>query len=303
MDVKTQDRQNQDNYFITIKRGLLEDKHRYAMQINQKTTAVWLYIWLIDKITSINADTKMGIVLGGKPLKIDSLAKELHTSRNTANKMLQALKNHGYIETVRTPHGNIIYVTKAFKIFGQKIPSDNKLQFVESYGAEHNTVSPKSNTSQQESNTSHQQANTRNSKNLIRHKKQGLPLKESNTSNIRQDSNKTSIATSNSTDVELLRERISKTYYEAIKALDLPVRNHNTVKSKITELSKTPDPDAIIKYLEFIRDQYLRTNWNYKPHLNEALDIFAKRTQIKNTLERHIQESSETQPRKFGSRK
>ena len=168
-----------DEYFITIKRGLLEDKHRLAMQVSQKTTALWMYLWLIDRVTSIDPDTKLGTVLYGVPQKLEGFARELRTDRKTANKMFQALKKHGYIETIRTPHGQIVFVTKAFKIFGQKVPSDNKLEFVETIGSEHSDV-PKSGTSQSESGTSLGQ-------NLVHHSEQMttpvIDRSESGTSN------------------------------------------------------------------------------------------------------------------------
>lgn len=78
---------------------------------------------------------------------------------------------------------------------------------------------------------------------------------------------------------------VAKLYYEAIKALDVPVRNHNNVYDKIRELEKEPDQKKVVNYLTFMRDDYPSLVMERKPHINEALDIYAKRQQIRNLLE------------------
>ena len=92
------------------------------MQVNQKTTALWLYLWFLDKMTRIDPKTKMGVVLGGKPIKLE----EINLSHNikTIRKMFQVLQENGYIVTRRTPYGRVVWVTKAKKIFGQKVSAD-----------------------------------------------------------------------------------------------------------------------------------------------------------------------------------
>lgn len=79
---------------------------------------------------------------------------------------------------------------------------------------------------------------------------------------------------------------ISSLYYQVIKSLDLPVRNHKSLKSKIRELEKSSDPDVIIKYLEFMRDYFKRATWDYKPSVVEGLDIYNKRKQIEESIKR-----------------
>jgi len=106
------------DYFITVKSNLLEDKHVARMQVSNKTTALWMYMWFLDKITAVDAETQLGIVLGGKPLKISEMG--ISGNIKTRRKIFQTLLKNEYIITKRTPYGHIVYVTKAYKIFGQK---------------------------------------------------------------------------------------------------------------------------------------------------------------------------------------
>lgn len=88
-----------------------------------------------------------------------------------------------------------------------------------------------------------------------------------------------------------VKDKISKIYYEAIKALNLPVTNHNTLHKKIAELARDKEPEKIIKYLEFMRDRFEDLDIPYKPHVNEALDIYSKRVQIANAFKSAAKES------------
>jgi hypothetical protein len=121
-------------YTITVKNGLLDPKHIKSMRVNQKTSAIWCYLWFLDKITRIvdQEGVKLGIVLGGKPIKLGDIGNDLGLDIKTVRKMYRCLLDNGYIINSRTPYGRIVSVTKAHKIFGQKtdIPysgrSDNK---------------------------------------------------------------------------------------------------------------------------------------------------------------------------------
>jgi hypothetical protein len=103
---------------IYVKNDLLEPKHVKNMQVNQKTSAIWLYLWFLDKVTKIDKNTNLGSVLGGKPFKFSDF--ELAGEQAT-RLMFRNLKKHGYIEVLRTPYGNVVWVTKAVKIFGNNV--------------------------------------------------------------------------------------------------------------------------------------------------------------------------------------
>lgn len=81
---------------------------------------------------------------------------------------------------------------------------------------------------------------------------------------------------------------ISKLYYEAIRALDLPVRNHNTLRLKIKEMEQMTNKNRVISYLLFVRDIYKTAPLDHKPELNEALDIHAKMVAVESSYNRTV---------------
>lgn len=96
---------------IEIKNNLLEPKHVENMGV-----AVWLYMWLIDKITYVNHE-QIGVVLGKKPIKYEEVRKELGISQDTYTRWIEKLAEYPYIEAIRTPHGISFRVFKAKKRF------------------------------------------------------------------------------------------------------------------------------------------------------------------------------------------
>ena len=76
-------------------------------------------------------------------------------------------------------------------------------------------------------------------------------------------------------------DEIAKTYYETIKVLKLPVRNHNNVRTKINQLKQELGEEDSLKYLQFIIDIYpTLPDDGFKPRILEALDIYSKRVAI-----------------------
>ncbi len=100
-------------YYITISNGLLEGDHHEKMG-----AAVWLYMWLIDKVTRIDEDG-IGWVLGGKPIQI---AEVKHMTRRSVQRYIATLRNEDYIIVKRTMRGMILGVKKAKKSFGRGTP-------------------------------------------------------------------------------------------------------------------------------------------------------------------------------------
>lgn len=83
--------------------------------------AIWLYMLLLDKITSVT-ESGVGTVLGGKPLKhSDILEYYPLLPRITYARYVGILKAAGYIETKRTPVGLVFKVLKAKKIFNSDV--------------------------------------------------------------------------------------------------------------------------------------------------------------------------------------
>lgn len=96
-------------YGIEITNNLLEPKHIKAMG-----SAVWEYMWCLDKMTKIDEDGT-GYVLGGKPVKLEELNKDLGKDQTNISTNLHKLQEAGYIDLKRTGYGNIITVCKAKK--------------------------------------------------------------------------------------------------------------------------------------------------------------------------------------------
>ncbi len=99
---------------IEIKNDLLDPKH-----IGNMGVAVWMYMWCIDKMTSINEDG-VGKILGGKPIKFEDIGDDLGIPMRTYRRWIVTLKKYGYINLQRTPYGIIISVNKAHKHFGKR---------------------------------------------------------------------------------------------------------------------------------------------------------------------------------------
>lgn len=99
---------------IEIKNNLLEPKHLDGMDIS-----VWLYMWLLDKITSVN-ENGIGKILGGKPVKFEEVEKELGMSERTYHRWVAKLKKNGYINVKVAPYGLIFTINKAHKRFGNR---------------------------------------------------------------------------------------------------------------------------------------------------------------------------------------
>lgn len=106
-------------FYIYVKNDLLEPKHYKNMG-----KAVWLYLWLLDKMTSVN-ENGIGRVLGGRPITHDDMYKDLGIPRRNYQRYVSTLRDCGYINTIRTSKGFVITVTKANKVFGQKANDKN----------------------------------------------------------------------------------------------------------------------------------------------------------------------------------
>lgn len=104
-----------DGYYITVKTNLLDEKHVKQMQPGERTCALWLYLWFLDRVTRV--EDGLGIVLGGKPFKFsDFKPMGLKATRMS----FRCLEKHGYIKIQRTPYGNRVWITKCYKVFGMK---------------------------------------------------------------------------------------------------------------------------------------------------------------------------------------
>lgn len=105
---------------IYVKNDLLDYKH-----YEQMGKAVWLYMWLLDAMTSIN-DEGIGKVAYGKPISYEDFSQDLKLSKSTYLRYVTILEEAGYINLKRAPYGFIITINKAVKIFKNKYPDKSK---------------------------------------------------------------------------------------------------------------------------------------------------------------------------------
>lgn len=103
-----------NGFAFEIKNNLLEKKHLTGMGV-----AVWLFMWLDDKITRID-ENGTGWVLGGKPIKYSEIKKDFGISRRTYARWVNQLTKYPYINAIRTPAGISYRIYKAHKKFGRK---------------------------------------------------------------------------------------------------------------------------------------------------------------------------------------
>ena len=112
-------------FYITVKNGLLDPKHVHAMGGDRNCGTIWLFLWLLDKMTIINYETGEGQVLGGKPITHSEIKQDLGVSLSTYKRYLVMLRKGGYISTIKTSRGLKITIYKAFKVFNQKIKKES----------------------------------------------------------------------------------------------------------------------------------------------------------------------------------
>ena len=108
-------------FYIEITNNLLEIKHRKRMGV-----AVWEYMWCLDRMTKID-DDGVGWVLGGKPIKLEEIEKELGIHRVNISKHLTTLEKYGYLKLIHAPYGISIRVYKAKKRFNRIAKPRNEI--------------------------------------------------------------------------------------------------------------------------------------------------------------------------------
>jgi hypothetical protein len=98
------------SHWFPVWNGILE--HRERMGI-----AIYVFQWMIDK-TTVEKGGK-GIVLGGAPVKIGRIARDLRTTYRTIQRDIDHLEDENYIERVRTPYGFTFRVLNSCKFIGR----------------------------------------------------------------------------------------------------------------------------------------------------------------------------------------
>lgn len=84
------------SYPLPLWNGVLEHRMRIG-------PALWVFLWLIDKVTS--EDGGVGLVLGGQPIRLERLATDLEEAERSVTRHFKRLRAGGYIATQKTPYG------------------------------------------------------------------------------------------------------------------------------------------------------------------------------------------------------
>ncbi len=101
-----------DSFPFTVYSGLLEPQH-----YKQIGSALWLFAWCISSTTAEIEDDGiiMGIVLGGKPMKLSEIGEKFGVNDKTVSRWISDLQDHDYIRTTRAPRGLILKVKNSKK--------------------------------------------------------------------------------------------------------------------------------------------------------------------------------------------
>lgn len=79
----------------------------------------------------------------------------------------------------------------------------------------------------------------------------------------------------------------SKAYYDTLKELKTPIRNHNNLRGYIKRLEDELGEKIAVKYLDFLKNVYPTLNDDgFKPTISESIDIYAKRESISNWVKK-----------------
>ena len=99
-----------ESHWFRVWNGILEHRERMG-------TAIYVFLWMIDK-TTIERNGE-GSVLGGAPVKIEQIARDLGTTYRTVQRDIDNLEDQNYIERLRTPYGFRFTVLNSCKFLGR----------------------------------------------------------------------------------------------------------------------------------------------------------------------------------------
>jgi hypothetical protein len=98
-----------DSHPIPVWNGIFDHYERMGI-------ALWSFAWLIDRIPKNGEQNGVGLVLGGKPIKISEMVETMRgSSYKGVRRQLDTLEEQGYISRRRTPYGFVIEVRNSRK--------------------------------------------------------------------------------------------------------------------------------------------------------------------------------------------
>lgn len=113
-----------DSFYFPVFSGVLTKEHK-----DKIGPALWEFLWLIAKTTKeVTEDGEtVGIVLGGKPIKVSELADDLGSNERSVRRNLSRLKEYNYVKTTRTPYGEVYKVSNSKKFVRNRKPKKKEV--------------------------------------------------------------------------------------------------------------------------------------------------------------------------------
>lgn len=98
-----------DSHPIPVWNGIFDHYGRIGI-------ALWVFLWLIDRIPKNSEQDGVGKVLGGRPVKISEIVETMRgATYRGVRRQLDALEELGYIARRRTPYGFVVEVRNSRK--------------------------------------------------------------------------------------------------------------------------------------------------------------------------------------------
>jgi len=79
-------------------------------------------------------------------------------------------------------------------------------------------------------------------------------------------------------------DEVKRLYYLYLKQNQIPIANNNVLRSKIKEMKELYGEKWCIDYLNFMLKQYQHVESEYKPVINNALDLYTKSKAIQSLM-------------------
>jgi len=93
-------------FYVGVMTGLFTKRHADII-----ADAVYLYGYLLSKVTAWNKELRVGGVLAGSPVKFSFIENETGFPARTIRRHVKKLEDNGYIFTLRSPRGLKYFIT------------------------------------------------------------------------------------------------------------------------------------------------------------------------------------------------
>lgn len=270
-----------NGYIVPVKNTLIEPKHIAAMR-----DSVWLYLWLLDKMTSIDSQ-QLGRVLGGKPITYDLIEADLGISIREYRRWVNTLRDAGYIQTVRTPRGLSMSVVKASK-FKQKGSAQTVSSQKQSDVPGNDSDVPESTPRSHGSGTSNIRHNNDNTIDYT-HKGDDEPIKDSPLPTIESSPDALTSNRLSPKALKVTRAGLDDVVRAFEKAMETKLRKPTSQRNMAEQLLEHYGEERVfgaIQAVAAVRDE------RYAPRILDLQDLWEKWARLEDFFRRHRNEQA-----------